>query len=39
MGSLPGYNVFPAISTGAYGYPLKEATEIAIRSVGSKPRI
>jgi O-acetyl-ADP-ribose deacetylase len=24
---------FPAISTGAYGYPLKEATEIAIRSV------
>jgi O-acetyl-ADP-ribose deacetylase (regulator of RNase III) len=24
---------FPAISTGAYAYPLKEATEIAIRSV------
>jgi O-acetyl-ADP-ribose deacetylase (regulator of RNase III) len=24
---------FPAISTGAYEYPLKEATEIAIRSV------
>jgi len=22
---------FPAISTGAYGYPLEEATEIAIR--------
>lgn len=26
---------FPAISTGAYGYPLKEATEIAIREVRS----
>ena len=24
---------FPAISTGAYAYPLKEATEIAIREV------
>jgi O-acetyl-ADP-ribose deacetylase (regulator of RNase III) len=24
---------FPAISTGAYAYPLKEATEIAIRAV------
>jgi O-acetyl-ADP-ribose deacetylase (regulator of RNase III) len=24
---------FPAISTGAYAYPLKEATEIAIASV------
>ena len=24
---------FPAISTGAYAYPLKEATEIAIRGV------
>jgi len=24
---------FPAISTGAFGYPLKEATEIAIDTV------
>jgi O-acetyl-ADP-ribose deacetylase (regulator of RNase III) len=24
---------FPAISTGVYGYPLKEAAEIAIREV------
>lgn len=24
---------FPAISTGAYGYPLREATEIAVREV------
>jgi len=24
---------FPAISTGAYAYPLKEATEIAIKEV------
>jgi len=24
---------FPAISTGAYGYPMKEATEIAVREV------
>ena len=24
---------FPAISTGAYGYPLKEATEIALKTV------
>jgi O-acetyl-ADP-ribose deacetylase (regulator of RNase III) len=26
-------DAFPAISTGAYAYPLKEATEIAIREV------
>jgi len=24
---------FPAVSTGAYAYPLREATEIAIREV------
>jgi O-acetyl-ADP-ribose deacetylase (regulator of RNase III) len=24
---------FPAISTGIYGYPLREATEVAIRTV------
>lgn len=27
---------FPAISTGIYGYPLQEATGIAIRSVGER---
>ena len=26
---------FPAISTGAYGYPLKEATEVALRTVNA----
>ena len=29
---------FPAISTGIYGYPLAEATAIAVRSVGEADR-
>ncbi|MEC9491513.1 macro domain-containing protein [Flexistipes sp.] len=28
--------VFPAISTGAFGYPLKEATEIAVDTVAAE---
>ena len=28
---------FPAISTGVYGYPWKEATEVAIKTVRSYP--
>lgn len=30
---------FPAISTGAYGYPLEEATEIALKTVSDWQRI
>jgi O-acetyl-ADP-ribose deacetylase (regulator of RNase III) len=29
---------FPAISTGAYGYPMEAATEIAVRTVAAHPR-
>lgn len=29
---------FPAISTGIYGYPLAEATAIAVRTVGEADR-